>query len=141
MNNIISGNMSNNNQSIISNLSNYSLNANCNNLVKPNSSAASMITNLSENAFENIIKNIKAENFPLVPEISELDDVTEIIATSVNNQNEFDQQEDNIPMPKGIPIPLNEITSNSEKTFNEKDLNVSRSYFKVVKKLKYFKFV
>jgi len=141
MNNIISGNMSNNNQSIISDLSNYSVNANYNNLVKPNSSAASMITNLSENAFENIIKNIKAENFPLVPEISELDDVTEIIATSVNNQNEFDQQEDNIPMPKSIPIPLNEITSNSEKTFNEKDINVSKPYLEVPKKLKYFKFV
>lgn len=129
MNNII-GNMCNIDQSI-GNVSNSSFNRNCNNLDEPNSLATSMITNLSEKAFERIIKNIKAENFPLVPEI-ELDDFTEIIETSFSNQNKFDQQGDNIFMPKDISII--EKTNNSNETFDNKDLNVSESNLQVVKK-------
>jgi len=129
MNNII-GNMCNIDQSI-GNVSNSSFNRNCNNLDEPNSLATSMITNLSEKAFERIIKNIKAENFPLVPEI-ELDDFTEIIETSFSNQNKFDQQGDNIFMPKDMSII--EKTNNSNETFDNKDLNVSESNLQVVKK-------
>lgn len=184
MNNIILENMSNNNQSIIGNISNPSMNSNGNNMIDPMLITATK-TNLDEKTFECMIKNIKAENLPLVPdEFSELDDVTEITATSVNNQNEFVQHQknkdefkcimksikaqnfplvseinkfddalevitisvnnqnkfdlsgDNIPIPKSIPIQLNETTIN-----NEKYLNVPTSNLQVIKYIHSFKYL
>lgn len=92
------------------------------------SSTAAMITGLSENVFESIIKNIKAENFPLVPdESSDNDELTERTDTFINKEK-INQQ--NYKMCKAA----NEYQNNNKNTSNKIDLNVSELNLQV----KYF---
>jgi len=95
---------------------------NKNKLVYPNSSSTptvSMITGLSENVFESIIKNIKAENFSLESdELSDTDNLTEIEETHVNKETLINHE-------------------NNKNMSNKVDLNVSESNVQMQKKHKF----
>lgn len=115
-----------NNEPTNSNSSKFSLKENFSSTM-----TAAMITGLSENAFESIIKNIKAENFPLVPdESSDSDDLIERTETNEEiNEKKLNQQKY-----KTCEVTTNEYQNNNENMSNKIDLNVSELNFQV----KYF---
>lgn len=86
-------------------------------------------TNISENIFETIIKNIKEETFTAVSDEYDFEDTSELIAEESSYKEKLHQQDDNI---SNVVAPLTKC-QNNEESMDQIDSNIPESNLPVIK--------